>query len=198
LVRDGVGNLYGTTQLGGSSNQGTVFRINTKGKETMLYSFTGGKDGGPLAGLVRDQKGYLYGTTFYGGSGDGVVFRLAPDGKETVLHSFTGPLDGRLLGGGLLGDSAGNLYGTTEEGGNSNCLEGFGCGTIFKVSTENKETVLYRFSGFPDGELPLANLIVDASGNLCGTTGYGGSRIRPAPTVLIFLAAEWCSSYLLS
>ena len=180
LVRDGVGNLYGTTEYGGSSNQGTVFRVNANGEESVLYSFTGGADGGsPLAGLVRDQEGNLYGTTFYGGSGNGVVFKLGPRGRETVLHRFTGPPDGRLPGAGLLRDSSGNLYGTTEEGGDSNCLEGFGCGTIFKVDTKGKETVLYRFTGFPDGELPLAALIMDTSGNLYGTTGYGGYSNSP-------------------
>jgi uncharacterized repeat protein (TIGR03803 family) len=187
LIRDATGNLYGTTFLGGGtgcnvSGCGTVFKMTKAGKETVLYRFTGGDDGAYPGGLIRDAKGNLYGTAGGGDMSDctgcGVVFKLAPNGKETVLHSFTGPPDGRIPEG-LLRDSTGNLYGTTAEGGDSNCIEGGGCGTIFKVDPTGKETVLYTFTGSPDGELPLAVLIMDASGNLYGTTAFGGNPNSP-------------------
>jgi uncharacterized repeat protein (TIGR03803 family) len=188
LIRDAKGNLYGTAAGGGDmsdcdgSGCGVVFRLSQTGKETVLYRFTGGADGAYPGGLIRDAKGNLYGTAGGGDMSDctgcGVVFKLAPNGKETVLHSFTGPPDGRIPEG-LLRDSTGNLYGTTAEGGDSNCIEGGGCGTIFKVDPTGKETVLYTFTGSPDGELPLAVLIMDASGNLYGTTAFGGNPNSP-------------------
>ena len=99
LIQDAAGNLYGTTQAGGSNGVGTVFKLDASGTETVVYSFTAGTDGGfPLAGLVRDEAGNLYGTTLFGGvfaCGCGTVFRLDPTGKETVLYSFAGyPVDG--------------------------------------------------------------------------------------------------------
>ena len=129
LVRDGAGNLYGTTFNGGttggpcgSTGCGVVFEVDKTGKETVLYAFTGGADGGyPQAGLVRDAAGNLYGTTSFGGatsfcfgSGCGVVFKLDKTGKETVLYAFTGGADGGEPVAGLVRDTAGNLYGTTS------------------------------------------------------------------------------------
>jgi uncharacterized repeat protein (TIGR03803 family) len=115
LVRDTAGNLYGTTPYGGSSGYGTVFRVSKTGEETVLHSFTGAPSDGavPEAGLVRDAKGELYGTTDEGGSsGYGTVFKLDATGKATVLHSFTGsPSDGAFTEAGLLRDAKGNLYG---------------------------------------------------------------------------------------
>jgi len=173
LVWDFAGNLYGTTQYGGAFGNGTVFKVDRNGTETVLYSFTGGADGAnPRAHLTRDIAGNLYGTTYYGGSGScvqgcGVVFKLDKNGNETVLYSFTGGADGSNPSG-LIQDWAGNLYGTTSNFGSS------GFGTIFKLSKDAKETVLYRFTGSGDGAYPVAPLAFDLVGNLYGTTQYGG------------------------
>jgi uncharacterized repeat protein (TIGR03803 family) len=174
LIRDKAGNLYGTTATGGTSNVGTVFKIDTSGNETILYNFTGGADGGyPHAGLILDAAGNLYGTTVGGGSasglsGDGVVFKLSPAGQQTVLHTFNG-LDGTNPYAGLVSDSAGNLYGTTSGGGT------FDWGTVFKLDKTGNETVLYSFTGGVDGSCPMAGLIRDSAGNLYGTTQFGGN-----------------------
>jgi uncharacterized repeat protein (TIGR03803 family) len=117
---------------------GTAFKLDTTGKETVLHSFTGGADGGqPFAGLVRDAAGNLYGTTAGGGAfRNGTVFKLDTTGKETVLHSFTGGAGGSTPYRGLVRDAAGNLYGTTAFGGDSSCFDpyGNGCGTVFKLA----------------------------------------------------------------
>jgi uncharacterized repeat protein (TIGR03803 family) len=104
LVRDSVGNLYGTTIFGGTSNAGTVFEVDITGKETVLYSFTGKTDGGyPWAGLTRDLAGNLYGTAVSGGASNlGVAFKVSKAGKETVLHSFAGGADGTFPASGNL------------------------------------------------------------------------------------------------
>jgi uncharacterized repeat protein (TIGR03803 family) len=182
LVRDASGNLYGTTELGGAAcasqfGCGTVFKIDSSGTETVLYSFTGGADGGtPMAGLLRDPAGNLYGTTYYGGdlscnsgTGCGIVFQLSSAGVETVLYSFHGGTDGELPAAGLVRDPAGNFYGTTLLGGT------FGSGTVFELGKAGKEKVLYAFTGGADGSLPLATLVLDAAGNLYGTTQLGGA-----------------------
>jgi len=173
LVMDKSGTLYGTTLEGGASGDGTVFAFNSSGLTT-LYSFTGSSDGGyPYSGLVLDKKGNLYGTTYEGGSsGYGTVFEVnSKTGKETVLHSFTGDPDGEYpLYGNLLMDKAGNLYGTTTEGGSSNY------GMVWEVSAKGKETVLYSFAGGTDGEYAFEqSLATDGKHTLYGTTEDGGS-----------------------
>jgi uncharacterized repeat protein (TIGR03803 family) len=189
LLRDAAGTLYGTTQDGGTPEGGgcrhgcgTVFKVDTAGKETVLYAFTG-KAGGalPYAGVVRDGNGNLYGTTYWGGhmsacgdSGCGTVFKLDTAGKETVLHAFTGGADGGHPYGDLTLDVAGNLYGATELGGDLSGCQGFGCGTVFKVDTAGKETVLYQFTGGADGGGPVG-VIRDAAGTLYGATMEGGT-----------------------
>ncbi len=189
LIMDTAGNLYGTTAEGGSgtctgingvpvSGCGTVLKLDPSGNETVLHSFTGGSDGiQPLAALILDQAGNFYGTTELGGSfGSGTVFKLDPSGNETVLHTFTGGNDGAApLFAGLIMDTAGNLYGTTQNGGgSSNCS--VGCGTVFKLDTSTNETVLHSFTGSPgDGARPVAALIVDKTANLYGTTTGGGA-----------------------
>ena len=184
LVRDAQGNLYGTTVLGGAYNYGTVFKLDTTGKETVLYSFTGtGGDGAnPYAGLVRDAQGNLYGTTNDGGAsggapfGWGTVFKVDTAGTETVLYSFTGPPDGAVTYAGLVRDAQGNLYGTTWSGG------AYDAGTAFKVDTAGTETVLHSFSGTGgDGSEPFAGLVRDAQGNLYGTTVLGGDTACNPP-----------------
>ena len=136
LLRDAAGNLYGTTQYGGTNGGfGTVFKVSAKGKLTLLHSFAGMPDGqNPYSRLIRDRAGNFYGTTFYGGtSGYGTVFKLDPAGKLTILHSFTYSPDGAHPIAGLILDQAGNLYGTTSDGGDLNC--GLpGGGTLFKLT----------------------------------------------------------------
>src|SRR5579864_408333 len=175
LVMDGGGNLYGTTSAGGASNNGTVFKLNIMG-EVVLYSFcpkTNCADGAfPIAGLLRDKAGILYGTTSGGGtSGQGVVFKLAMSGKESVLHRFAGNLkDGANPQAGLIRDAASNLYGTAAYGGS------FGDGIVFKLTNTGKETVLYNFTGGVDGGNPqYGSLLLNAAGTLYGTTSTGGS-----------------------
>jgi uncharacterized repeat protein (TIGR03803 family) len=186
LIRDAQGNFYGTTVSGGGRGQcsgyasgcGTVFELDTKGKETVLYSFTGGNDGSyPMAALIRDGEGNLYGATFYGGEtcdilgfGCGTVFKVDTTGTETVLYRFTGGSDGAGPVSGLVRDVEGNLYGTAEYGGSPLC----DCGVVFKLSKTGNLIVLNFFTGSAGGGSPKAGLIRDAGGNLYGTTYYGG------------------------
>jgi uncharacterized repeat protein (TIGR03803 family) len=141
LALDAKGNLYGTTVRGGASSCsffcGAVFKLHKSGKETLMYGFSGGTDGAnPYAGLVRDAKGNLYGTTNQGGaSGFGTVFKLDKNGKETLLHTFTGAGgDGAFPYDDLVRDAKGNLYGPTFSGGSSNCNGGAGCGIVFMLT----------------------------------------------------------------
>ncbi len=123
IIRDAAGNLYGTTNGGGSSGAGAVYKIDPSGNESVLYSFTGGADGGyPLwVVLARDCDGNFYGTTAGGGTaGAGVVFKLDKAGNETVLHSFTGGIDGGNPEVGVILSPEGTLYGTTAFGGQTN------------------------------------------------------------------------------
>jgi uncharacterized repeat protein (TIGR03803 family) len=136
FVLDSQGNLYGTTYLGGDSacyppygGCGTVFKVDPTGTETVLHAFTGPDGADPLAGVIRDAQGNLYGTTSIGGEyGRGTVFMLDTSGKETVLYSFKGGQDGESPVALLVRDAQGNLYGTTPSGG------AFGYGTVFKLS----------------------------------------------------------------
>ncbi len=211
LIRDAAGNFYGTTASGGTNNAGVVFELDTTGHETVLYSFTGAADGGtPMASVVRDSDGNLYGTTYVGGSaGAGVVFKLDTTGHETVLHSFTNGADGGYPQAGVILDATGNLYGVTlygnpgavifklspsghetvlytlptasSAGGLTRDAAGnfygalAGDGTVYKLSPNGQYSVLYSFTGGADGEDPMAGVILDAAGNLYGTTFLGGS-----------------------
>jgi uncharacterized repeat protein (TIGR03803 family) len=140
----------------------------------VLHSFDGTDGANPLASLTRDAAGNLYGTAGNGGAlGNGVVFKLSPAGTETVLYSFTGGADGGGPGGGLIRDTAANLYGTTFSGGDD-CEGSSGCGVVFKLGPSGTETVLYSFNGGDDGANPLAGLVRDATGNLYGTAVHGG------------------------
>jgi len=173
LVMDKKGTLYGTTAFDGSG-YGTVFALSSSGTLTVLYSFSGGSDGAePFSGLTMDSNGNLYGTTLAGGaSGDGTVFKVnIKSKKETVLHSFAGGSDGaEPLYGRLLMDKSGNLYGTTVGGGSTSN------GTVWKLTPKGKETVLYAFTGTPDGTGVFEqSLAMDTKGNLYGTTEDGGT-----------------------
>jgi len=159
LIMDANGNLYGTTEAGGTHGYGTVFEISSSGTEMILYSFANGSDGGqPLSGLMMDTSGNLYGVTFGGGQsgcfyyiGCGVVYKLAPDGTETTLYAFKSGSDGGNPYGTLITDSRDDLFGATTDEGNSSCDENYGCGTIFEVTPDDRETVLYLFKGLSDG-----------------------------------------------
>lgn len=161
LVRDSAGNLYGTTQSGGASSNGTVFKLYPTGTLTVLHN------PGALAGLVMDAAGNLYGTTSEG------IFKLDSAGTFTVLDRSAGS------GATLALDPAGNLYGTTELGGlaGNGCLNKQ-CGTVFRLDMAGTYTTLYSFTtgvGGGDGYNPVAGVLLDAAGNLYGTTLSGGS-----------------------
>jgi uncharacterized repeat protein (TIGR03803 family) len=199
LISDHSGNLYGTTLQGGTHGFGAVYQLtpqaNGSYKQTVLYSFGGYPIDGsnPTAALLLDSAGNLYGTTGQGGDsanckgiqrnpvGCGTVFELQPIAgggwTELMLHSFTGATtDGATPAGSLIFDSNGNLFGTTAIGGKKNCASGgadSGCGTVFELSPGNgnwTENILYEFTNNGDGALPHAGLVFDAFGNLYGTT----------------------------
>ena len=164
--------LRNSSSGGGASGAGVVFKIDPSGNETVLYSFTGGADGGyPYAGVVCASDGNFYGTTNGGGASNaGVVFKLDPSGNETVLYTFTGGADGGYPLAGVIRDSVGNLYGTTNGGGASNA------GVVFKLDKAGNETALYSFTGGADGSNPLWVVLArDSAGNLYGTTPGGGA-----------------------
>ena len=165
------------------SNQSeAVIPSGGSGSENALYNFIGGGDPKlPYAGLVFDKAGNLYGTTELGGNNThGTVFELTPNANgswtESVLYSFTGGSDGGKPYASLVFDPAGNLYGTTGFGGSTNC--NLGCGTVFKLTPGSSgwtESVLYTFTGGSDGRQPSARILLDAAGNLYGTTSFGGN-----------------------
>lgn len=222
LVVDQAGNLYGTTSQGGSDPCllacGTIFKLsvpssrNGAWKETVLYRFTGGSDGGnPAAGLVRDQAGDLYGTTYAGGSvscpsgvsGCGVIFELSPPSipggawTETVLHTFSGN-DGSNPVARLTFDQAGNLYGTAVEGGIG------GSGVVFELMAPAAQGGAWTYSvlhSFPqdgsDGSGPAGDLVFDTAGNVYGTTSSGGGG-NSRGTVFELAAPAWTETILYS
>jgi uncharacterized repeat protein (TIGR03803 family) len=155
------------------------------GTEKVLYAFTGGSDGGrPLAGLIFDKAGNLYGTTADGGLyGSGTIFKLKRTlngWQEEVLYSFAGGNDGAYPTDGLIIDDAGRFYGTTFLGGGKGC-GGYGCGTVFKLTRASngvwKENILHSFSKFEEGQFPQAGVVLDGDGNLYGTTTEGGTGV---------------------
>ncbi len=190
MTRDIAGNLYGTTEGGGTSTRcdagcGTVYEIahmpDGAWKESVLHSFSARNDGSfPGFGdkLAIDSSGNLYGTALGGVGGHGVIFRMNRDSngvwKETILHSIYQAVNGDGPSSGVVMDKAGNLYGTTIAGGTASC----GCGVVYKLSPGPNDTwtytVLHRFTGF-DGAEPDANLTLDDKGNIYGTTATGGA-----------------------
>lgn len=241
VIQDAAGNLYGTTDNGGPSNAGVVWKITSAGHESVLYAFSAGSDGGyPFSDLIRDSNGNLYGTTFGGGdaacssylNGCGTVFKIDATGHESVLHTFEGGLDGEYPYAGLVMDSARNLYGatayddganfvgggqvfkidgsgnktvlydftpgtsggdsptndltfspghvlygTTSEGGDLNACSGIGCGVVYRIDSNNVESIVHTFEGQPSsGGAPTGPLARDAAGNLYGVTYRGGAN----------------------
>ena len=183
LIRDQAGNLYGASS--GSyvaGHDGTVFKLDTTGNMTTLYSFTGGADGGFPSAVTAGMNGLIYGIAYGGGSSlcfCGVVFSVNPTtGEESVLHSFgTVSSDGNFPSGSLL-RVGGNLFGTTFYGGITNSVCSVGCGVLYRVGSTGAYSVIYRFTGGADGQSPDGRLIQDAAGTLYGastggTTGRG-------------------------
>ena len=177
LVQDNNGVFYATTQSGGASDLGTVFRVNADGSGyTVLHSFAGGSDGAsPAAGLALGTDGTLYGTTSRGGSANaGTVFKIGRDGSSyTVLQSFTGTNgDPALPMAPLIQGKDGSLYGTTSAGGAANF------GTVFKLNTSGSGySVLKSFTGTNgDGDSSYAALLQGSNNVLYGTTAFGGSN----------------------
>jgi uncharacterized repeat protein (TIGR03803 family) len=161
---------------------------------SVIHNFTGGSDGGaPFAGFTIDGAGNLYGTASFGGATEyGVVFKINPQGEETVLHNFVGGIDGANPEGSLVRDAAVNLFGTTIAGGAS------GAGTVFKLTPNGKETVLYSFTGKTDGAKPIAGLTKDSLGNLYGTTTAGGANGNGVVFKLHKNAGKWTEHVLYS
>ncbi len=188
LTMDRAGNLYGTASTGGNNNRGTVYKVTHTGSGWLfstIYTFHGPDGAKPLAGMIIGPEGTLYGTTSGGGAaGFGVVFKLQPPASickstscswtETVLHSFSsGPQDGADPSyAPLVFDHAGNIYGTTADGGASNG------GTVYEMSPSGGgwvENVIYSFQVVPDGSQPTSGVVFDSAGNLYGTTVTGGT-----------------------
>jgi uncharacterized repeat protein (TIGR03803 family) len=165
LVQAADGNLYGTTGGGGTSSNGTVFRITPGGEFTSLHSFNGSDGSGPYGGLVQATDGNLYGTTESGGANnDGTFFKITPAGSVTTLHSFDGT-DGSNYKGGLVQAADGNFYGSAFGGGAN------GYGTIFTITPDGTLTTLHNFDG-TDGAHPYGSLLQATNGTFYGTTSY--------------------------
>jgi uncharacterized repeat protein (TIGR03803 family) len=184
LETDSAGNIYGTTVLGGDFGGGTVFRLSPTPNawvHTVLYSFTGGADGGePYKGVTLDREGNLYGTAVTGGSGSceggcGVVYKLTNSGgtyTQTVIHAFTGEHDGSGPGARVTVDRSGEVYGMTPTGG------GYGLGTIYKISPRQDGNwtfrVVHTFTGGADGGSGSAGRMILRDGHLYGAATTGG------------------------
>lgn len=222
IVFDDGGNIYGILAIGGNGcpgGCGAVYRLSSasagKWNLTILHYFAAGPDGAfPIAGLIFDKAGNLYSTTDDGGTGTGVgcnygcgtVFKMSPSGNgqwtESILYNFQGTADGSDPESELIFDAAGNLYGTTYDGGGlGTCYDG-GCGTVFELSPNGNqwnETVLWRFSGITDGANPSSGILLAPTGQLFGET-YSGSNAGQNGTVfsLTLAGGTWTLSSLSS
>jgi uncharacterized repeat protein (TIGR03803 family) len=165
------GYLYGVTLDGGAYNWGTVFSISPSGHYKLLYTFTGGADGGFPNHQLTWVGTSLYGVANNGGvNNGGTIFKIdSATGAETTLHSFMYS-DGQDPDGTLIPDAAGNLYGTTGSGGTNDA------GTIFRFEPNGTLTTLYSFKGGTDGQYPYGRMARDAWGNLYGSTVEGGAN----------------------
>lgn len=182
LVRDPEGNLYGIA-LGGTFGQGIVFELSNTGQESVLHSFNQSDGDGypPDSMSFRDAAGNLFGTTFQGGAYSyGTVFKLDTQGAETIVYNFCRetPCTKGAYPGGVIPSKDGSMYGITYAGGNYSC-EITGCGTVFKINHYGDLTLLHAFGGGDgDGQTPNAGLVLDESGNVYGTTMWGGADGR--------------------
>ncbi len=178
VVMDSAGNLFGATRDGGTNNLGTLFELAARAHAvTTLVNFDGTNGAFPVGGLLLDASGNLYGTTNSGGAnGVGTVFKVAGDTHAlNTLADFNGTNGAYPYGAELIADVDGNLYGTTSGGGDLTLNGGRGRGTVFElVASTNTIVTLATFNG-ANGYGPNAGLIADASGNLYGTTGGGGT-----------------------
>jgi uncharacterized repeat protein (TIGR03803 family) len=175
------GDLYGTTQNGGSNGMGVVFKITTEGLYTVLHSFDGTDGNGPESGLALATDGNFYGTTFSGGSytfctdGCGTVFKMTPDGALTTLHTFVIEDEGIWPNAPVVQGTDGSLYGTTYSGGDYPrdyiCM--YGCGTVFRITTQGTFTVLHKFD-YSDGSTIYSPVAQGADGSFYGTAFGGG------------------------
>jgi uncharacterized repeat protein (TIGR03803 family) len=193
IGKDGI--LYGMSPYDGQENCGyqglgcgLLYKLTQSGVNTVIHVFKNSDGNQPEGGLVVDSDGSLYGTAIIGGDmscssiegynlGCGTIYKLDPKGNFTVLHTFTGKEDGGAPLG-LIQDSRGNLYGIALSGGNSCINTRFGCGTIFKVDTAGKFSVIYRFTNAIKFPYFQSHLVIDSNGNLYGSNGYGGKEGR--------------------
>jgi uncharacterized repeat protein (TIGR03803 family) len=188
LIQATNGYLYGTTFFGGAYGVGTVFKVTPKGKLTTLYNFPAGSDAAnPEGALVQATDGDFYGTSSDGGADDcyegsacGTVFKITPKGKATTLFGFPEGTDGAVPVAGLIQANDGNFYGTASLGGaNDSCDYGFGCGTVFKITSKGNLTVLYNFcsqTNCTDGANPVASLVQSTDGDFYGMAPAGGAN----------------------
>lgn len=165
-----TGDLYGTTEFGGPSDAGVIWKLAADGTYTVLHAFDDSNDGRqPRWRMIRDRMGNFYGVALFGGaSGDGTVFELKTNGRFKVLHTFSGA-DGADPVGRIERDRAGNLYGVTFSGGAHNW------GTVYEIASDGTFTTLYSFTEGSDGGFPEGGIQRDKDGNLFGTTASGGS-----------------------
>ncbi len=180
LIADRKGNFYGTTGGGGSNYScsggcGTVFELDARKRLKVLHNFNGGNDGNtPFAELYRDSAGNLFGTTLGGGPlNNGVIFEVTSSGRYRVLHKFKGIPDGAVGAGPLSSAPDGSLYGVTDNGGAECTEQSDGCGTIYRIDSSGKYSVVHRFNGVTDGAGPQGALVIDTKGRIYGVTTEG-------------------------
>lgn len=194
---DQAGNLFGTTQSGGSDNDGIVFELTPSHgiwAESVLYTFTGGSDDGasPFSGMIFDTAGNLYGTTLYGGPQNaGTIFELSPTGsgwQKSTVYNFANGTDGSFPAGGLVLDQFGNIFGTTAFGGANNG------GTVFKLTPSNGGWTFSTIFSFGGNYGSYDSLFVDSTDNLYGTTAGDGTYGKGSVFELTPSSGGWTCS----
>jgi len=189
LIQDQAGNLYGVAEEG-PGGAGVIYKLSPQGQQTLLHAFQLNPKRSPAVpagGLLLDKSGNIFGATFAGGQGNcptgcGTIYRLDTAGKLHILYEFTGGADGSRPFGQLVEDAQGNLYGIAKSGGEQTCPDRLSadpsCGTVFKLDKHRQLTVLHSFTGVTDGAVPQPGLLLDAAGDLYGTTSRGGDSKR--------------------